>query len=131
MNATVENNNGTGMVDIAMMRGTAAQLLGPDDGPDALPPASAELGALAAALRGHLEVLIPQVEAKAGRLHKNNPTRFCALACVGEASRKLRVADGCTPAVRVAVARKLARSVNALCDHYAKLCGEAPAGERP
>ncbi|MEU1409820.1 DUF6415 family natural product biosynthesis protein [Streptomyces sp. NPDC005728] len=129
MNTTVEHGQGASLVDIAMMRGTAAQLLGPDDGPEALPPTPAELGALTTALRGHLELLIPEVEAKAGRLPKNSPPRFCALACVGEANRKLRVGDGSTPAVRVAVARKLARSVNALCVHYAKLCGEAPASE--
>lgn len=130
MNATVKQDDETGLVDIATMRETAALLLGPDDGPEALPPAPKELDTLTATLRGHLELLIPEVAGKAGRLPKNSVSRYCALACLGEANRKLRVGDGCTPPVRVAVARRLARSVKALCDHYEKLDGAAPAEER-
>ncbi|MGW1051101.1 DUF6415 family natural product biosynthesis protein [Streptomyces sp. NPDC001118] len=81
---------------------------------------------LTAMLRGHLELLIPGVEAKARRLPKESVPRYCALACVGEATRKLRLGDGCTPPVRVAVARKLARCVKALCDHYENLRAEQP-----
>jgi Family of unknown function (DUF6415) len=130
VNATRAPQNDTGLVRIATMRETAALLLGPDDGPEGLPPVPKELDTLTATLRGHLGLLIPEVAAKAGRLPKNSVPRYCALACVGEANRKLRVGDGCTPRVRVAVARKLARSVKALCDHYEKLDGEASAGER-
>ncbi|MFF7752650.1 DUF6415 family natural product biosynthesis protein [Streptomyces sp. NPDC007971] len=130
MTVTMKRDNDTGPVDIATMRETAALLLGPDDGPETPPPALKELGTLTATLRGHLELLIPEVAAKAGRLPKNSVPRYCALACVGEATRKARVGDGCTSPVRVAVARKLARSVKALCDHYEKLGGAAPANER-
>ncbi|WP_369389385.1 DUF6415 family natural product biosynthesis protein [Streptomyces sp. CG1] len=130
MNATLKQGNDTGPVDIATMRETALLLLGPDDGPEALPPAPKELDTLAATLRGHLELLIPEVTAKAGRLAKDCVFRYCALACVGEADRKLRVGDGCTPPVRAAVARKLARSVKALCDHYEKLDGATPVDEQ-
>ncbi|GHD98624.1 DUF6415 family natural product biosynthesis protein [Streptomyces alanosinicus] len=56
--------------------------------------------------------------------------RYCALTCVGEASRKLRVGKGCPPSVRVAVARRLARSGQALCDQYEKLTGGDAASER-
>jgi hypothetical protein len=131
VNVAVHNGSVTAPVDIATMRETAAKLLGPDDGPDALPPAPEELATLTAILRGHLELLIPEVEAKAGRLPKESPARYCARACVGEARRKLGVGDGSTPAVRVSVARKLARCVNALCRHYEELHGQAPTAEQP
>ncbi|MGW7529670.1 DUF6415 family natural product biosynthesis protein [Streptomyces sp. NPDC054783] len=131
MSTAVRQGNDTSLVDIETMRETAALLLGPDDGLDALPPAAAELDALTAMLRGHLALLIPEVEAKAGRLPRDSVRRYCALACVEEANRKLRVGDGCTPAVRGAVARKLARSLNALCRHYEVLDSQAPAGEQP
>ncbi|MFS4093673.1 DUF6415 family natural product biosynthesis protein [Streptomyces sp. AF1A] len=131
MNAAVRNGSLTAPVDVAAMRETAAKLLGPDDGPDALPPAPGELGTLTALLCGHLQLLIPEVEAKAGRLPKDSPARYCARACVGEARRKLGVGDGSTPAVRVSVARKLARCVNALCRHYEELHDQAPAAGQP
>ncbi|MER6076143.1 DUF6415 family natural product biosynthesis protein [Streptomyces sp. NPDC001817] len=130
MSTAVKQDNDTGLVDIETMRETAALLLGPDDGPDALPPAVAELDTLAAMLRGHLALLIPEVEAKARRLPKESARRYRAVACVDEANRKLRVGEGCTPAVRVAVARKLARSLNALCHHYELLDGQAPTDEQ-
>jgi hypothetical protein len=129
VNAAVKQDNDTDLVDIATMRETAALLLGPDDGPDALPPVPTELDTLTMMLRGHLALLIPEVQAKAVRMPKDSVSRYTALACVGEADRKLRGGDGCTPAVRVAVARKLARCVNALCRHYEQLHGQAPAGE--
>ncbi|MEV5876124.1 DUF6415 family natural product biosynthesis protein [Streptomyces sp. NPDC052101] len=132
VNATVEHGDGddSDRMDIATMRKTASELLGPNDEPDALPLASNDLDTLSAMLRGQLELLIPEVDQQARRLPKDSIPRYCALACVGEASRKLRVGEGCTPSVRVAVARKLARSVKALCDHYEKLTGEGPASER-
>ncbi|MFF1279903.1 DUF6415 family natural product biosynthesis protein [Streptomyces sp. NPDC058299] len=131
MNATTKPGSDTAPVDIATMRETAAKLLGPDDRSEALPPVPEELALFTSMLRGHLALLIPEVQAKAGQLPKDCIPRYCALACVGEAGRKLRVGDGCTPAVRVSVARKLARSVNALCDHYEKLDGEVPVREQP
>lgn len=121
MNATAESGNATVPLDIGTIRETAANLLGPDDVPDALPPTPCELDTLTAMLRGHMERLIPEVGAKAGRLLRDSALRHCALACVGEARRKVRLEDGCTPPVRVAVARKLARCVRALCDHYENL----------
>ncbi|GHE00354.1 DUF6415 family natural product biosynthesis protein [Streptomyces alanosinicus] len=129
-NVTASSDSGpraaTLPLDIATIRETAAILLGPDDAPDVLTPASCELNTLTAMLRGHLDLLIPEVKAKAERLPKDSAPRYCALACVGEATRKLRLGDGCTPPVRVAVARKLARCVKALCDHYENLRAEQP-----
>jgi len=43
------------------------------------------------------------------------------LACIGEARNKLRLGDDGPPPIRVSVARKLARVLNALCDHYENL----------
>ncbi|MFG2119403.1 DUF6415 family natural product biosynthesis protein [Streptomyces sp. NPDC048710] len=124
MSATVESGNATQPVDIATMRETAAMLLGPDDAPQALPPAPEQLDTLALALRGHMQLLIPEVETAAAREPKDSTGRYCALACVGEARRKLRLGNGCTPPTRVAVAQKFARCVNALCDHYENLSAE-------
>ncbi|MFF4039674.1 DUF6415 family natural product biosynthesis protein [Streptomyces sp. NPDC001816] len=126
VNATAESGNATVPLDIGTIRETAAILLGPDDAPDAVPPAPGELDTLTAMLRGHMELLIPKVAAKAGRLPRDSVPRYCALACVGEARRKQRLGDGCMPPVRVAVARKLARCVKALCDHYENLDAEQP-----
>ncbi|MGV4989178.1 DUF6415 family natural product biosynthesis protein [Streptomyces sp. NRAIS4] len=126
MNHKAESGNATAPLDIGTIRETAAILLGPDDVPDVLPPDPCELDTLTAMLRGHMELLIPEVEAKAGRLPRDSAPRYCALACVGEARRKLRLGDGCTPPVRVAVSRKLARCVKALCDHYENLDAQQP-----
>ncbi len=109
--------------DIATMRESAYILLGPDDGPDVLPPPPAEVDTLTATLRGHLELLTPEVELAAGRLHKNSIPRYCALACVGEARGKLRATPGPGAAGAAAYARRLARVLRALCDHHETLTG--------
>lgn len=112
-------------VDVATMRATARLLLGPDDAPDALPALPDEVDTLTATLRGHLELLGPEVEKTAGRLDKESIPRYCALACVGEARGKLRAEPGPGLYGAVAYARRLARVLNALCDHYEKLGGPA------
>ncbi|MFJ9714758.1 DUF6415 family natural product biosynthesis protein [Streptomyces sp. NPDC101213] len=104
--------------DIATMRATVRRLLAAD----AEPPAPDELSTLALLLRGHINVLIPSVAAAALRLPKDDVPRACAMACVGEARMRLRLGDGDTDTVRTAVAVRLARSVNALADHYETLC---------
>lgn len=72
-------------------------------------------------LRGHMRLLIPEVEAAALR-GPDDAAKYCALACVGEASRKIDLA-GRGVSYGVPHARRLARSVNALCDHYENLGG--------
>ena len=101
------------------MRAAAHRLLGPDDGPDALPPAADEADTLVRMLRGHLAQLTPAVEKKAGK--PNSIPRYCALACVGEARRKLSATPGTGTYGLVAYGRRLARVLNALCEHYEKL----------
>ena len=80
MSTTLHQDNGTLVVDVETMRETTALLLGPDDERDALPPAVAELDTLTAMLRGHLALLIPEVEAKARQLPKDSVRRYCAVA---------------------------------------------------
>jgi hypothetical protein len=111
--------------DIATMRATVDRLLDPDTAPDVLPPAGDELDTLISAMRGQLEVIIPEVEKAFRPLSKSDPQRYCVLACVGEARQKLRIGLDHAPnrEVAVALARKLARSLNALCNHYETLNG--------
>ncbi|GAA5032458.1 hypothetical protein GCM10023335_74960 [Streptomyces siamensis] len=56
---------------------------------------------------------------------RDDVPRYCALACVGEARGKLRAQPGTGPGRDAAHARRLARSLIALCDHYAALTGQA------
>lgn len=103
--------------DTEAMRGSTRILL--VEGADL--PALDELDTLTAALRSHIQALIPEVAAAVAREPKDSIPRYCALACIGEARNKLRLNDGGTLAVRISTARKLARVVNALCDHHENL----------
>lgn len=98
------------------MRATAAKLLAPIGGPNALPP-TADLDTLTVALRGHLALLIPEIEQAVGPRPKNVEA-CCALACIGEARRKLSMTPRLELEHRVAHALRLARSLVALCGHY-------------
>ncbi|MEU5115115.1 DUF6415 family natural product biosynthesis protein [Streptomyces longwoodensis] len=82
-----------------------------------------ELETLPLTLRGHIQRLIPAVAAAAAREPEDSVPRACARACIGEAHRKLRLGDGDTPLIRLSVVHKLARSANALCDHFENLGG--------
>ncbi|MFK0125561.1 DUF6415 family natural product biosynthesis protein [Streptomyces nigra] len=115
--------------DLATMRATAAAVLGPDDGPDALPPSATGLDTLDGTLRGHLQLLIPDVQRVAGSRRKDVQT-YCALACVGEARGKLTVATDGPPPVRVRHVRRLARVLLALCEHYERLTGSGETAEQ-
>lgn len=86
-------------------------------------PSSGELDALTLALRGHIQLLIPEVQKVARLQPRDSVPRLVALLCCDEALRKLRIGDGANLPVRVAVAQKLARCVNALCNHYVRLGG--------
>ncbi|MFJ9020817.1 DUF6415 family natural product biosynthesis protein [Streptomyces sp. NPDC102259] len=101
------------------MRETARILLDPDA--VALAPAGPELDTLTLATRGHLELLIPDVEQAASRLKRDSIPRYCALACLGEARGKLRAEPSRAPGGALVYARKLARVLGALCDHYETL----------
>ncbi|SHI25282.1 DUF6415 family natural product biosynthesis protein [Streptomyces sp. 3214.6] len=113
-------------VDIATMRETVEIVLNPDAAPEALSLPADEVVMLTRALRGHLELLIPVVEHAAGRLGKESVLRYCALACVGEARGKLRSEPDPRLGGSIGHARRLARVLNALCDHHEKLGGGRP-----
>jgi hypothetical protein len=106
-------------VDIDTMRHSIDRLLGPD----ALPPASDALATLHYLLRGHLQLIIPEVEQAALKQDKDDVPRYCALACVGEARGKLRAQPRPGEYSALAHARRLARTLTALCDHYEALTG--------
>ncbi len=89
-------------------------------------PHGDELETLRDQLRGHIALLIPEVEQLAAKEPKDSVPRYCALACVGEAHAKLRMGDGSPyPDVRLAAVEKLARVTNALCDHFVNLGGRS------
>jgi len=102
--------------DIETMRATAGRALAEET-------STGTVDTLIPTLRGMVQLLIPDVEQLASRQPKDDIPRACALACCGEARMRLRLGDGETPAVRAAMAQRLARSVNALCDHYENLGG--------
>ncbi|MGW2936905.1 DUF6415 family natural product biosynthesis protein [Streptomyces sp. NPDC001156] len=112
--------------DLATMREAVDRLLDPDAVPVALPPAPDELEALTLQLRGHLDLLMPTVEELAARLGKNSIPRYCALACVGEARLRLKEEPSSAIGGALAHARRLARVLNALCDHFEALARAAP-----
>jgi hypothetical protein len=104
-------------MDLTTMRETVRSLLAND-----APELSAdEIDTLTITLRGHIELLAPEVQGIADRLPKDDIPRYCALACIGEARGKLRAAPGAGAYGAVAYAEKLARVLNALCDHYENL----------
>ncbi|WP_405773125.1 DUF6415 family natural product biosynthesis protein [Streptomyces sp. NBC_01538] len=107
------------------MRGSVRILLAED----AALPVLDQLDTLALTLRGHIQLLIPEVADAAAREPKDSIPRYCALACLGEARDKLRLgADGALP-IQLSAARKLARVLNALCDHYENLSQYQRAGQ--
>ncbi|MER5914552.1 DUF6415 family natural product biosynthesis protein [Streptomyces sp. NPDC001982] len=52
------------------------------------------------------------------RLQKGSIPRYCALTCLGEARGKLKAEPNPAPGGDLAYARRLARALNALCDHF-------------
>ncbi|MFF8726001.1 DUF6415 family natural product biosynthesis protein [Streptomyces sp. NPDC015171] len=111
----------TNPVDTDTMRGTIALLL-PQEAVQ--PPAGAELATTTAKLRGHMELMISEVTEISARLPEDDIPRYCALACIGEARGKLSAAPALGPYGELSYARKMARTLTALCDHYEALTGQ-------
>lgn len=103
--------------DIETMRAVVRRFLAADS----LPPGMGEVEDLLLQMRGHMQLLIPDIEQAAARLPLDDVPRFCALACVGEASGKL--SPYARPSVSLDYAGKMARSLAALLDHHQNLCG--------
>ncbi|MER6377642.1 DUF6415 family natural product biosynthesis protein [Streptomyces mirabilis] len=106
-------------LDVDTMREGARRLLAED----AELPTADELETLTLQLRGHIMLAVPEIETAAGRLPTDDVPRACALACVGEARMRLNLEPGHTLPAGIAHAQRLARSVNALVDHYENLGG--------
>jgi hypothetical protein len=109
-------------LDRETMRAATRRLLGPD----AQLPAYEEVETLTLLYRGNLMLLIPEVDKAACGLPKDDVPRACALACIGEARIRLDLEPGTSLPATIAHAQRLARSVQALCDHLANLSGERP-----
>lgn len=120
MTSTTQTLLGIDQVDTDTMRSSIALLLPHET---VQPPAGEQLATLTSALRGHMELIVAEVEQLAAQLPADDVPRYCALACVGEARAKLsaQAAPGAHGAV--AYARRLARTLSALCDHYEALTG--------
>ncbi|MBG0854499.1 hypothetical protein I2W78_22310 [Streptomyces spinoverrucosus] len=103
--------------DLATMRAAVQRVLARG----AAPLSDEALEALRLQLRGHIQLLGPEVERAARRLPSGDIRRECALTVAGEARMRLRLGPGDTLYVRYAVVQMLARSVSALCDHHEKL----------
>ncbi|MFF0061091.1 DUF6415 family natural product biosynthesis protein [Streptomyces sp. NPDC005279] len=104
-------------MDVDTMRTAARQLLAED----AELPAYDDLEPLTLQLRGHVMLLIPEVETLAFGRPRDDVPRTCALACIGEA--RIRLDHDPRPGLprAVAHAQRLSRSVNALLDHVENL----------
>ncbi len=72
-------------------------------------------------MRGQIDLPIPAVQGLATGFPKGDIPRGCALAGAREASMRLHLGVGGSSPVRMSVSMKLARSVVALCNHYANL----------
>lgn len=106
-------------LDLETMRAAVRRLLAED----AELPTVEELQTLILQLRGHIMLLIPEVEKATGGLPEDDVPRACALACIGEARMRLNLEPGRSLPAGIAHAQRLARSVNALIDHWQNLAG--------
>lgn len=106
--------------DIETMRETVDRILDPDAVEEALPPTLDEVATLTRMMRGQLQLLVPDVEQLVGE-RPTNVAQYCALACIGEARAKLASEPRPGFDGALAYARRLARALNALCDHYERL----------
>ncbi|MFI1420262.1 DUF6415 family natural product biosynthesis protein [Streptomyces sp. NPDC020731] len=110
-------------VDTATMRDIVNRLLDPDAVPEALPPTGDELRTLTETVRGHLALLAPEVETAAWKLKSDSVHRYTVLGCVWEARSRLEAQPSPRFGGAPGYARRLARALNALCDHYEMLNG--------
>lgn len=88
---------------------------------DATLPAYDELTTLTLQLRGHVMLMIPEVEAVVGRLPEDDLRRSCAQVSIRAARRRLDMEPRPGLPAAIAHAQGLARAVAALCDHYETL----------
>ncbi|MGW2565804.1 DUF6415 family natural product biosynthesis protein [Streptomyces sp. NPDC001537] len=111
-------------LDLPTMRASARRALAGDA--DGL--AVDEALVLVSTLRGHLELIVPVVE-RAAALKPDDDQRWlapvnCAVIAAADTRRTMRA--GSHPGAEAAVryARRLARRLNAMCDHFETLVAE-------
>ncbi|WP_328404363.1 DUF6415 family natural product biosynthesis protein [Streptomyces sp. NBC_00390] len=114
-------------VDIATMRGTAQRVLALGEAP----PLREDLDQLADTLRGHLNVLVPEIRNRVNQLPAMDPAACVARIGVDEAWRRLHTTTGFGPDAAYRQAERLARSVRSLCDHYENLHPPTIPGTTP
>ncbi len=107
--------------DIETMRATAHRALAL-----AAPSTAMDVTLLIGQLRGHIELMVTEVEPLADA-HASTLPGALADACLAEARRKLTAGAEIRPlaSARLAYARRLARVLAALCDHHRNLGGTA------
>lgn len=108
-------------LDVPTMRATTRRLLG--ENPEV--PTAEEVETLTLTLRGMIEVAIPDVVALAHARPADDVPAICARIGVGEARARLGMEPRPGLPAGLNHARRLARSVNALADHYEALGGGA------
>ncbi|MCM2577968.1 DUF6415 family natural product biosynthesis protein [Streptomyces meridianus] len=108
-------------VDLAVIRETIDAVLGEN----ATLPRYEQVEEYVLLLRGHVMLLVPEVEDRARLRPADDPSRCRALAGVGEAQRQLNGATGPGLVSAVQHAQRLARCCQALLCHYARLTGLA------
>lgn len=78
---------------------------------------------LTATIRGHLALLVPEVEAAAKQLPEESVPRHLALGYVWEARSRMAAEPSTRTGGAVAQARRMARVLVGLCDQYEALGG--------
>lgn len=119
MNPAAEDHTAALPVDIPAMRETAQIMLSPD----AVAPPAEELATLTTMMRGHLQLLAPEVEQAARRLRPGSAPRYTALEWVWQAQSRLEAEPTARTGGAAGHARHLARTLDGLCDQYEKLGG--------
>ena len=108
--------------DIETMREVIDRLLDPDAlSVGARPPAPCELETLTLQVRGHVALMLPEVRHAAERLPRESIPRYCALISVVEARERMRAEPSRRYGGPAGYARRLARTLNALCNHWEAL----------
>lgn len=108
--------------DIETMRDVIDRLLDPDAlAAGARPLASCELETLTLQLRGHVALMLPEVRQAAEQLPRESVPRYCALIGVVEARERMRAEPTRRYGGPAGYARRLARTLNALCNHWEAL----------
>jgi hypothetical protein len=103
------------------MRAVVDRLLDPDAAPEALPPTASEVATLTLQMRGHIALLAPEIEAAGRRLPAGSAARSTVLGCVWEARSRVEAKPSHRSGGPLGHARRLARALNALCNHYEHL----------